>query len=71
MPRIERARAPPGLRGEKVHRHHSARAQVVSSQIEASTVLVWIDGAWSGEPVSCKTLFAGAARLKNHAIGRE
>ena len=33
-----------------------------------STVLVWIDGAWSGEPVSCKPLFAGAGRLKNHAI---
>ena len=33
-----------------------------------STVLVWIDGAWSGEPVSCKPLFVGAGRLKNHAI---
>ena len=31
-----------------------------------STVLVWIDGAWSGDSVSCKLLFAG--RLKNHAI---
>ena len=25
-----------------------------------STVLVWIDGAWSGETVSCKPLFDGA-----------
>ena len=33
-----------------------------------STVLVWIDSAWSGEAVSCKPLFAGAGRLKNHAI---
>ena len=28
----------------------------------------WIDGAWSGDSVSCKPLFAGAGRLKNHAI---
>ena len=33
-----------------------------------SKVFVWIDGAWSGEPVSCKPPFAGACRLKNHAI---
>ena len=32
------------------------------------TVFVWFDGAWSGEPVSCKSLFADAGRLKNHAI---
>ena len=32
------------------------------------TVLVWIDGVWSGEPVSCKPLLAGGGRLKNHAI---
>ena len=30
------------------------------------TVLVWIDGAWSGDSVSYKQLFAGAGRLKNH-----
>ena len=33
-----------------------------------STVVVWIDGAWSGEPVSCKPPLAGAGRRKNHAI---
>ena len=33
-----------------------------------SMVLVWIDVALSGEPVSCNTLFAGAGRLKNHVI---
>ena len=33
-----------------------------------STVLVWIDGAWGGEPMSCKPLFADAGRLDNHAI---
>ena len=33
-----------------------------------STVLVWIDGAWSGQPVSCKPSFVGAGRLKSHAI---
>ena len=33
-----------------------------------STVLVWIDGVWSGESVSYKQLFAGTGRLKNHAI---
>ena len=33
-----------------------------------STVLVWIDGAWSGDSVSCKLPFAGAGRLKNHVI---
>ena len=33
-----------------------------------STVLVWIDGAWSEEPVTCEPLFAGAGRLKYNAI---
>ena len=33
-----------------------------------STVLVWIDGVWSGDSVSHKQLFAGTGRLKNHAI---
>ena len=33
-----------------------------------STVLVWIDGARSGESVSWRLLFAGAGRLKNHPI---
>ena len=33
-----------------------------------STVLVWIDGVWSGDSVSYKQLFAGTGRLKNHAI---
>ena len=32
------------------------------------TVLVWIDGAWSGDSVPYKPLFADAGRLKNHAI---
>ena len=36
-----------------------------------STVVVWIDGAWSGEPVSCKPPLAGAGRRKNHAIESE
>ena len=44
-------------------------AEKLSQDIQTpSTVLVWVDGAWSGEPVSCKPLFAGAGRLKNHAI---
>ena len=33
-----------------------------------STVLVWIDGVWSGDSGSYKQLFAGTGRLKNHAI---
>ena len=33
-----------------------------------STVLVWIDGAWSGDPVSCKPLLPFSGRLKNQAI---
>ena len=33
-----------------------------------STVLVWIDGVWSGASVSYKQLFAGTGRLENHAI---
>ena len=44
-------------------------AEELSQDIQTpSTVLVWIDGAWSGEPVSCKPLFASAGRPKNHAI---
>ena len=44
-------------------------AEKISQDLQTpSTVFVWIDGAWSGEPVSCKPLFAGAGRLKNHAI---
>ena len=44
-------------------------AEKLSQDVQTpSTVLVWIDGAWSGEPVSCKPLSAGAGRLKNHAI---
>ena len=44
-------------------------AEKLSQDIQTPcTVLVWIDGAWSGEPVSCKLLFAGGGRLKNHAI---
>ena len=44
-------------------------AEKLSQDIQTpSTVLVWIDGAWSREPVSCTPLFAGAGRLKNHAI---
>ena len=34
-----------------------------------STVLVWIDGAWNGHAVSCKSISAGAVRLRNHATG--
>ena len=44
-------------------------AEELSQDVQtASTVLVWIDGTCSGEPVSCKLLLAGAGRLKNHAI---
>ena len=44
-------------------------AEELSQDIQTpSTVLVWIDGVWSGERLSCKLLFAGAGRLKNHAI---
>ena len=44
-------------------------AEKLSQDIQTPcTVLVWIDGAWSGEPVSCKPLFAGGGRQKNHAI---
>ena len=44
-------------------------AEKLSQEVQTpSTVLVWIDGAWSGEPVSCKPPLAGAGRLKNHAI---
>ena len=44
-------------------------AEKLSQDIQTpSTVLVWIDGAWSGETVSCKPLFAGAGRLQNDAI---
>ena len=44
-------------------------AEKLSQDIQTPcTVLVWIDGAWSGEPVSCKPPFAGAGRQKNHAI---
>ena len=44
-------------------------AKELSQDIQTpSTVLVWIDGAWSGDPVSCKPLFVDAGRLKNHAI---
>ena len=32
------------------------------------TVLVWIDGARRGRTVSCKSLSAGAVRLRKHAI---
>ena len=32
------------------------------------TVLVWIDGVWSGDSVSYKQLFAGTGRLQNHAF---
>ena len=31
------------------------------------TELVWVDGAWSGDSVSYKQLFADAGRLMNHA----
>ena len=76
MLRTERTRG-------KVHRHHSASArethaggELVQNPREklsqdfqtSSMVLVWIDGAWSGDSVSCKPLFAGGGRLKNHAI---
>ena len=44
-------------------------AEKLSQDVQTpSTVLVWIDDAWSGELVSCKPLFSGAGRLKNHAI---
>ena len=44
-------------------------AEKLSPDVQTpSAVLVWINGDWSGEPVSCKQLFAGAGRLKNHAI---
>ena len=44
-------------------------AEELSQDIQTpSTVLVWIDGAWSGGPVSCKPLIADVGRLKNHAI---
>ena len=40
-------------------------AEELSQDIQTpSTVLVWFDGDWSGELVSC----AGAGRLRNHAI---
>ena len=49
-----------GLQGE---------AEKLSQDLQTpSTVLVWIDGAWSGDSVLCKPLFAGAGRLKSHAI---
>ena len=43
-------------------------AEKLSQDIQTpSTVLIWIDGAWSGDSVSYKQLFAGAGQLKNHA----
>ena len=44
-------------------------AEKLSQDVQTpSTVLVWIDGVWSGDSVSYKQLFAGSGRLKNHAI---
>ena len=44
-------------------------AEKLSQDLQTpSAVLVWIDGAWSGDSVSYKQLFAGTARLRNHAI---
>ena len=44
-------------------------AEKLSQGIQTpSTVLVWIDGVWSGDSVSYKQLFAGTGRLKNHSI---
>ena len=44
-------------------------AEKLSQDLQTpSTVLVWIDGAWSGDSVSYKQLLAGTGRLKNHAI---
>ena len=47
---------------------HDEQVRSAKDMQTPNTVLVWIDGAWSGEPVSCKPLFAGGGRLKNHAI---
>ena len=44
-------------------------AEKLSQDLQTpSTVLVWIDGAWSGDSVSYKQLLAGTGRLKNHAM---
>ena len=63
------------VQSPRVDLHGPGRGPSHDEQIRSSedmqtpnTVLVWIDGAWSGEPVSCKPLFAGGGRLKNHAI---
>ena len=44
-------------------------AEKFSQDIQTpSTVLVWIDGVWSGDSLSRKQLFAGTGRPKDHAI---
>ena len=44
-------------------------AEKLSQDVQTpSTVLVWIDGAWSGDSVSYKQLFAGSGRPTDHAI---
>ena len=44
-------------------------AEKLSEDIQTtSTVLVWIDGVWSGDSVSYKQLCACTGRLENHAI---
>ena len=35
-------------------------------QDEPSTVLVWTDGDWSGNAVTCKSTSAGAVQLESH-----
>ena len=35
---------------------------------EPNTVLVWTDGDWSGNAVTCKSTSAGAVQLGSHTI---
>ena len=37
-------------------------------QDEPDTVLVWTDGDWSGNAVTCKSTSAGAVQLGSHTI---
>ena len=37
-------------------------------QDEPNTVLVWTDGDWSGNAVTCKSTSAGAVQLASHTI---
>ena len=39
-------------------------------QDEPNTVLVWTDGDWSGNAVTCKSTSAGAVQLGSHTFGK-